>query len=382
MAQQQTRGGKRKAQKVALPRGIRQRTSGRFIIDLTVDGERKTTTTDTLAEAIEKRRAMLAGSKDAEPYPTQVGTGVEPPWTLQDAFNRTIATVWAGMSSEKASRINASSALAFFGPDTALTAITTDAIDRYTLHLMGGSVSDATINRKLSALSRMLRTAHERGQLSAVPKMPRRKEKQGRIRFFTPQEEVEILKWMLHLGKEDHWEATQVLIDTGFRTGELWQVTASHVDFNRGTYGTITLWRTKNGKPRTVPMTLRVMEIVKRRARQHPAGPLFPGGSKDWYRLTWDRVRQQMGMDDDPEFVPHALRHTCCSRLVQRGVPLTHVQTWMGHRTIQTTMRYAHLMPHDLFAAVAVLEGGENARWDNLTGANATASKNKKPLLQ
>ena len=171
----------------------------------------------------------------------------------------------------------------------------------------------------------------------------------------------EVVKGFLHLDKIDHWGATAILIDTGFRTGELWRVTSEHVDLNRGC---ITLWQTKSGKPRTVPMTARVQEITSRRMRHYPTGPLFPEGSKEWYRNGWDRVRQLMHKENDPEFVPHALRHTCCSRLVQRGVPLTHVQAWMGHKTIQTTMRYAHLMPHDLFTAVAVLEGGENARWD------------------
>lgn len=41
----------------------------------------------------------------------------------------------------------------------------------------------------------------------------------------------------------------------------------------------------------------------------------------------------------------HLLRHTFASRLVQAGVPLRTVAGWMGHTTIQTTMRYAHLAP-------------------------------------
>ena len=129
-------------------------------------------------------------------------------------------------------------------------------------------------------------------------------------------------------------------------------------------------------------MTHRVLEIIERRCREFPEGPLFPEGGKDWYRKGWDRVRLLMDKEDDPEFVPHALRHTCCSRLVQRGVPITHVQRWMGHNSIQTTMRYAHLMPHDLFAAVAVLEGGENARWDAVEDVNANGKKPRNKFLQ
>ena len=71
---------------------------------------------------------------------------------------------------------------------------------------------------------------------------------------------------------------------------------------------------------------------------------------------TWSSIRDQMGLTDDKEFVPHSLRHTCASRLVQRGVPIVVVKEWLGHKTIQMTMRYAHLAPTNLLEAVGALE--------------------------
>ena len=52
--------------------------------------------------------------------------------------------------------------------------------------------------------------------------------------------------------------------------------------------------------------------------------------------------------------VVHTFRHTCCSRLVIAGVDLMRVK-WMGHKRIETTMRYAHLGPQDLEALADVL---------------------------
>ena len=63
-----------------------------------------------------------------------------------------------------------------------------------------------------------------------------------------------------------------------------------------------------------------------------------------------------IGLGDDTDFVPHCLRHTCASRLVQKGVHLQVVQQWLGHRAIQTTLRYAHLAPKNLNSARDVLE--------------------------
>jgi integrase len=41
----------------------------------------------------------------------------------------------------------------------------------------------------------------------------------------------------------------------------------------------------------------------------------------------------------------HDLRHTFASRLVMTGVDIRTVQQLKGHKTIQVTLRYAHLAP-------------------------------------
>ncbi len=48
----------------------------------------------------------------------------------------------------------------------------------------------------------------------------------------------------------------------------------------------------------------------------------------------------------------HTLRHTFASRAVMAGVDIRTVQELMGHSTITMTMRYAHLSPAHLQAAV------------------------------
>jgi len=48
----------------------------------------------------------------------------------------------------------------------------------------------------------------------------------------------------------------------------------------------------------------------------------------------------------------HSLRHTAASRRVMAGVDLVSVKEILGHRDIQTTLRYAHLAPGHLREAV------------------------------
>ena len=52
----------------------------------------------------------------------------------------------------------------------------------------------------------------------------------------------------------------------------------------------------------------------------------------------------------------HALRHTCASRLVNKGIDLYVVKEWLGHSSTQVKEKYAHLAPHKLSHAATVLD--------------------------
>ncbi len=52
----------------------------------------------------------------------------------------------------------------------------------------------------------------------------------------------------------------------------------------------------------------------------------------------------------------HDLGHTFASSLVMAGVDLRAVQVLMGHKTINMTLRYAHLAPDHLKKAVEGLD--------------------------
>lgn len=272
-------------------------------------------------------------------------------WTLATAIDRTNERFWKGTPGGKTAMHNAKSLFDFFGHRHPLSSIDAEAIDDFIAHLESIGNSNGTINRKLAVLSKTMNFAISRGGLATKPPIERKKEPRGRIRYLSDQEEDEMLRLLELWGRSDHRDAFIVLIDTGIRMGELFRIEARDVDLN---FNTISLWKTKADVPRTVVMTKRVRELLERRVKSFPT-KLFPY-DHPWFRHTWDRIRSHMGLTDDKQFVPHALRHTTASRLVQRGVAIAVVKEWMGHKTISITLRYAHLSPRNFEEAVRALE--------------------------
>jgi len=336
------------------PRGIRIRGKS-FFLDINYKGRRVYETCHTLKEAIARQKEIKAELRGLQRKPKVAKEEVAPKyWPLGKAVEVTRSAHWAGMRSELTAALNSQILLNYFGETCSLSKINAVAIDRFATHCMEQGNSDATINRKLSCLRKVMQVAHDRGGCPVIPKVSKRKEYQGRVRFLDAGEETALIGLLRRWSRDEEADAVVVLIDTGMRYGELTSISRRDIDTQQGL---ISVWVNKGDLPRSVPMTARVKEVVEKRIAltTNATDRLFPY-PKGWLRKVWDRAADILGLGDDKQFVPHALRHTCASRLVQRGVPLKVVQEWLGHKDISTTMRYAHLSPRNLLEAVNALE--------------------------
>ncbi|MEJ1118514.1 MULTISPECIES: tyrosine-type recombinase/integrase [Phyllobacterium] len=210
--------------------------------------------------------------------------------------------------------------------------------------------SNATINRKMAALSKLLRKASKMGDIYNLPEFRRQKERQGRIRFLETDEESRLFS-AVRLRCEDSYRLSIFLVDTGCRLGEAIGLSWNDLQDARSTF-----WLTKSGRSRTVPLTARAQETV-----HIPHGRLkgpFAMLNQVRFRAIWNEAKAEVGLGSDDQIVPHILRHTCASRLVRGGIDIRRVQIWLGHQTLSMTMRYAHLATNDLDSCVAVLERG------------------------
>jgi integrase len=289
------------------------------------------------------------------------GFGDSKPWTLDRALTQTIAVRWARTRGEMVAVLNAKDVVNFLGSHTLVRDVSTSRVDALVSHLLRRGLSGATVNRKLAALSAMLRVAHERGQIIATPFMRRQRERKGRLRWFNAAEEEAILQALREQGKQDIADLVVFLLDTGMRRGEAFRIRVQDVDLDRNI---VHIWETKSDIPRTLPLTPRVRSVVLGRVHNTRSEKSLVWRDITIAALTyaWNQVRRNFGKSDDPDYVLHALRHTCASRLVQRGVPLAVVQHWLGHASVTTTMRYAHLSPDSLDCAVLALSKAGQAR--------------------
>ena len=147
-------------------------------------------------------------------------------------------------------------------------------------------------------------------------------------------------------------------LNTGLRRGELFSLKWSDVDL-AGALLTVRAAAAKSGDSRRIPLNDEAQGVLrdwrKQSKRHAPEDLVFPGDGGA--RLTnivkgWATVCKLAKLAD---FRFHDLRHTFASKLVQRGVDLNTVRALMGHSDMTMTLRYSHLTPGNLSAAVAKL---------------------------
>ena len=325
-----------------------------YQVYVTANGKkyRKTVSTEADAKLLEaKWRHAL--SLDQDPYKVEINdqTGVISSVDLITAMNKTYDKYWRGSKNEPAV-INLMRAVqTYWGKNIALNRITTTAIEDW-VEEMKETKKNGTINRHLAILRKTLKWAYHNDHINKVPHIETQSEADTeRLVWYTEEEEAAILTKLKDWGQDYLHDYAIVSVDTGMRASEVLKYDPQLVPLKSvrkdgsKVYG-VHVSERKNGKPLIVPLTKRAEAIIRSRK--------FSANVHDYqYRKVWDRVREELGLKDK---CWHTWRHTCATRLVQRGLPIERIQKWMGHSSIQTTLKYAKLNPNNLVEGVDLLE--------------------------
>ena len=326
----------------------------KFLADFMIDGRRIKRQFDTELDAqafeIDTRRQHQYGKPIDEVSKNDV-------YTLRQMLDKTFVKYWQGKPNEEVSGINMRIIERFFKPSTPLASITTERIDDFIMHLQNKGNKPSTINSKLSTLSKCIKFSSDRGYIKVKPQIERPKVgNNARLRFLDEQEEETIIELLEDNGKQSFCDFFVWSIDTGMRPIEARNLHQKNIRKDDALGWVVDIKKVKSVRgttlPRTLPLTKRAVEAFNRLNDQvYP----FARFTKAEIRKHWDWIRGALSNTEE-EFVFYLTRHTCASRLVQRGVDITIVQKWMGHRQITTTMIYAKLIPANLLDARNALD--------------------------
>lgn len=187
-----------------------------------------------------------------------------------------------------------------------------------------------------------------------------------RVRFLSRKETEDLLDMAASYNTEMH-DMCLVSLYTGMRSGEIMSLKWTDLDFE---HDLITVRNPKNGETRQVFMTGNVKEMLQSRLIKaddsiSPYSIVFPskyGKQRGKISKSFERLVNKLGLNDGVEdeqhrVVFHTLRHTFASWLAIQGETLLTIKELLGHKTIQMTMRYAHLIPDQKRRAVERLCG-------------------------
>jgi integrase len=225
-------------------------------------------------------------------------------------------------------------------------------------------LAPASVVRYMAALSHAFTIAvNEWGWLEDSPmrKVKKPALPRGRVRFLSEDttgqddktidgERTRLLKACENSGNPYLHTVVVLALSTGMRQGEIMGLTWDDVDIHQGR---ITLYETKNGEIRVVPLVGKALSLLKNhsKVRNLKTNLLFPG--KPIRRNNGEVIYKPMDLRapwltalknaDIEDFRFHDLRHSAASYLAMNGASLAEIAEVLGHKTLQMVKRYAHL---------------------------------------
>lgn len=180
---------------------------------------------------------------------------------------------------------------------------------------------------------------------------------------------AEVRKILAACENPKHRTMLSLCYGCGLRVSEVCRLRVADIDGERHQ---IRIEQGKGAKDRVVVLPPRLLEQLRRYWReQRPRGWLFPNAlfpdrplSISSPQKAFTRAKRLAGVDRIGGI--HSLRHAYATHMLEQGLPVHQLQRLLGHRNLQSTMRYLHWLPGqqgegrvhtDLLASLEVTHG-------------------------
>lgn len=264
-----------------------------------------------------------------------------------EALDYTFRTrpTWRNGNGAVTARINAGHFTRLRGRSFPISRINQPTMAQVALELEEEHKSDATINRVISAVSTVLHHLAFDGVIPSAPQFRRRKEGEHRLTWFSKAEVEAMAAAAIELWqREDIRDVLLVAAFTGLRQSEILTLKAQDIDLGANCIhvGGRPGFTTKAANYRSIPIHTRIQDIIASRCAE--AGPnirIFGDEWRDRNQLlrSFTKLRKHIGKDDS--YVFHSLRHSFATWCIESGVGVRVVMELLGHKRIETTLRYA-----------------------------------------
>ena len=183
--------------------------------------------------------------------------------------------------------------------------------------------------------------------LRKVPSRPKNRDVRSREHLLSDEVEA-LMKAAGQVGRHRLRDRTLILViyRHGLRVSEVIAMRWDQFDLKRGQ---VHVNRLKNGSAATHPIEGDELRLLRRLQREYPDTPFVftteRGGPLT--RSTVSKLIARAGQEAAIPFPvhPHMLRHGTGFYLANKGIPTRTIQAYLGHKSIQHTVRYTELSP-------------------------------------
>lgn len=235
--------------------------------------------------------------------------------------------------------------------DTKVNQINESAVAKYRDERLK-TVRPSTIVRELAAVSHCITIAQTdwgiKIPINAFKLVRKPKVRNGRERRITNEEWLRLVEADSSRGRRSFIHIVEFAIETALRKGELLRVKWADIDVKQST---LHVGMTKNGYPRTIPLTPQALTILGSIEKLPDNDNVF---NVNYSTLSswWTELIQCAGVRNCRW---HDLRHEGISRHFEHGLSIPEVALISGHRDYQMLRRYTHIKAENVALKLARL---------------------------